>query len=227
MYIVLEEANEVVTEVAEEVKSWLLRNTSLEAQQIFIETSDRATDEVQASDLTAVAEETDCVILFQTSQVLYQPRCLARLYSAAKHRVPIVPVVLMSNAKEEQDLMYNFEEAKPMLEDLGDHLDPPVAAALENATGTSTGAVGLALSLLLPNIISKPYSLGGTVNETDSQMTEIERSVRGVSAVVQPEIGAPRKTKTSTDIQTPRQVRPQKRSADEEVLVPDVSTLRP
>jgi hypothetical protein len=224
VYMVLEEQNDVVIEIAEEIKSWLLRNTALEAKQICIQTSDRSTDEVEAADLTAVAEEVDCVLLIQTSQVLYEPRCLARLYAAAKHRVPIVPVVLMSSKKEDQDMMYNFETAKPMLEDLSDYLEPPgAAAALEVAAGTSAAAIGLSLSLLLPNIISKPYGLGATVNETDAQMTEIERTMRGVSAVAQPGITA---TKTSTDVQTPRQVRPQPKKRKQELTAHQVMQLK-
>ena len=93
---------------------------------------------------------------------------------------------------------YDFEVAKPMLENLGDYLEESTASALMAATGTSVEAVGLALSLLLPNIISKPFQLAGSVNETDAEMIEIERTLRGMSAVTQPPIAA---TKTSTDFQ--------------------------
>ena len=218
VYIILEEQNSVVITVAEEVKSWLLRHTTLEAQHVFIQTSERATGDVTAADMVAVSEEADCAVLIQTSQVLYEPRCLARLYAAARHGIPIVPIVLMSDKEEEQQLMYNFETAKPMLESLGNNLEAPAAAALEAATGTSIEAVGLALSLLLPNIISKPYGLGATVNEIDAQMAEIERTVRGVSAVVQPAIAG---ATASAD-----RTRPYPKKREQELTADQVAQLK-
>lgn len=81
----------------------------------------------------------------------------------------------------------------------------------------------MALSLLLPNIISKPYQLAGSVNETDAQMTEIERTLRGVSAVTQPAIAA---TKTTTAFQTPRQVRPQPKKRTQQLTADQVTQLK-
>ncbi len=223
VYMILEEQNPVVIDIADEMKSWLVRNTALEAEHIYIQVGSRAPADVEATDMTAVAEQVDCVLLLQTSKVLYEPRCLARLYAAAKCRVPIVPVFLMSSNKEQQDLVYNFEVAKPMLENLGDYLEESTASALVAATGTSIEAVGLALSLLLPNIISKPYQLAGSVNENDAQMTEIERTLRGVSAVTQPAIAA---TKTNTDFQTQRQVRPQPKKRTQQLAADQVTQLK-
>jgi hypothetical protein len=54
-------------------------------------------------------------------------------------------------------------------------------------------------------------------------MTEIERTARGVSAVAQPEIAA---TKTSTDFQTPRQVRPQPKKRKQELSAHQVTQLK-
>jgi hypothetical protein len=155
--------------------------------------------------------------------VLLHPRCLARLYTAAKHEVPIVPVVLTSNKKEEQGLMYNFETAKPMLQHLSDYIETPATAALETATGTSIETVGLALSLLLHNIISKPYGLGATLNEVDAQMTEIERTVRTVSAVRQPNIVA---TNERISPQTPQPVRPQLKRREQQLSTEQVEQLK-
>jgi hypothetical protein len=77
--------------------------------------------------------------------------------------------------------------------------------------------------LLLPNIISKPYQLAGAVNETDAQMTEIERTVRGVLAVAQPAIATP---STSADSQTPRQVRPQPKKRKQHLTADQVTQLK-
>ena len=54
-------------------------------------------------------------------------------------------------------------------------------------------------------------------------MTEIERTMRGVSAVAQPGITA---TKTSTDVQTPRQVRPQPKKRKQELTAHQVMQLK-
>ena len=76
--------------------------------------------------------------------------------------VPVSCAVLKNSNGERGALMYNFEQVKPALDDLQAHLNavaaerlwPDVAAALAEATGVPTMDVGLALSELLPNVIT-------------------------------------------------------------------------
>ena len=53
-----------------------------------------------------------------------------------------------------------------------------VASSVEAATGATANEVGLALSLLLPNIISRPLGLGMAAVEFNAQMAEVERTLR-------------------------------------------------
>ena len=55
---------------------------------------------------------------FQSDARMHEPRCLAKLYTACRDRVPIVPVVLTKSKPEHEALMYDFDTAKPMMEDL-------------------------------------------------------------------------------------------------------------
>ena len=136
------------------------------------------------------------MLLLQTSKVMYEPRCLAKLYAVCRDRVPIVPVVLMKSKSEHDAPMYDFATAKPMMEDLAGVLDAGTAAIVTDTTGTPVDAVGLALSLLLPNIISKPLGIGVAAGEIDAQMAEIERTLR-------------RSITSTGDAQVPQTVRPQ------------------
>jgi hypothetical protein len=119
--------------------------------------------------------------------VLQQPRVLARLYTAVKNRVPIVPVVLMPTNSENSGLMYNFEQAKPFLLGLDDHLDQGAQDALYTTCGAKALGLGTTMATILPNIISKrlglykcsvPGRLLHHRQDVDAQMSEIEQAVR-------------------------------------------------
>ena len=94
-----------------------------------------------------------------------------------------MPVVLLPSTSEHAALSYNFENAKSHLESLDTELDLAAATALKTATGDSLKIVGMVLSSVLPNIISKPLGYGVTQNEIDSQMAEIEHTLRQRSAL--------------------------------------------
>jgi hypothetical protein len=182
VYIVHEEQVEAVAAAAEGVKQWLLDHNDLEPAQIAVQAQrsrGRGAHEVTSADLADVAEEADCVLLLQSANVLSEPRCLALLHGAAVNAVPICCTVLTKTKDEHDALLYNFETAKPMLQDLPAHLGPAAAAALESVTRTSsTLNIGLALAELLPNIISKPLGLEADAGIIGAQMAEIERTLR-------------------------------------------------
>ena len=79
------------------------------------------------------------------------------------------------------------------METLPTHIGKEAAGAVAVAAGTSAEAVGLALSKLIPNIIAKPLELDASAGVFGAQMSEIERSLRSVSARGQghPEEGLP------------------------------------
>ena len=160
VYIVHEEKVAEVEQMAEAAKAWLVGHTELEAAQIALQvdqqnTWDRAIDDVTNEDLAPMREQVDCVLLLQSANVLKQPRCLARLYATATAGVPLCCVVLNKTKAEHAPLLYDFEAAKPWLEDLPNNLSADTATELGSACGQPTGDVGRTLSELLPNIISK------------------------------------------------------------------------
>lgn len=183
VYIIHEEQNPTIVAQAAKTRQWLLDNTKLNEDQVVLQIdtcSGRTRDinDVTPADLVPIAEESDCVLLVQSANVMKEPRCLSRLYTATTYQVPIVPVVLMKSKAEHDKLVYDFDAAKHMMEDLGSHVDATVSAAVAQATKTSINAVGLALSLVLPNIISKPVGLDASKGELHAQMSEVERTLR-------------------------------------------------
>lgn len=183
VYIIHEEQTPLIIEQAQAIKTWLVESTDLDESQVVLhmdapDTRNRAINDASLADIESLVKETDCVLLLQTSKVMYEPRCLAKLYAVCRDRLPIVPVVLMKSKHEHDALMYDFATVKPMMEDLSAHLEPAVVRSVEAATGTTVTAVGLALSLLIPNIISKPLGLQVAAGERNAQMAEIERTLR-------------------------------------------------
>lgn len=175
--IVHEKAIAMALEQAKDIKQWLLRSTELEPSQIVVQSQ-----HVGNADTEIIGSDTDCVLVLQTANVLLEPECLESMYIAIRSGVPIVPVVLLPSTSEHAILSYNFETAKSHLESLDTGLDLAAATALKTSTGDSLKVVGMVLSSVLPNIISKPLGLGVTQNEIDSQMAEIERALRQGSA---------------------------------------------
>lgn len=203
VYIVHEQGSTIISEQAYGVKDWLICRTALTEEQVVTQgdtqdDSDRDVNDCAKHDCRLVATDVDCVIFLQTSQVLQQPRVLARLYTAVKNRVPIVPVVLMPTNGQNSGLMYNFEQAKPFLLGLDDHLDHGAQDALYTACGVKALGLGVTMATILPNIISKrlglykcsvPGRLLHHRQDIDAQMSEIEQAVRRAieSAAADPE----------------------------------------
>lgn len=211
--IIHEEQSPVVVQKAEELRQWLVEHTPLTGEQVAVQidiqnTRSRQLNDVQPADLEVVSD-VDCVLLLQSAKVMQEPRCVTRLYAAITHRVPIVCAVLMKSSHslglrpEHDALVYDFTTAKPMMEDMPAHVAAEATHNIASATGTPTKAVGLALSLVLPNIISKPFGLEASEGEIDGQMREIERTLRRSSA------SGAGTADSSSSIHTPRQVRPE------------------
>jgi hypothetical protein len=183
-----------IRQLAEDVKAWLQRRCDLEPDHVVLCTDQDSRDinEATSADCDVVATQTDTVLLLQSAQVLAEPRCLARLYSASTNRVPIVPVLLTGTAGDTADGsvdqrkfdQWNFEQAKSTFSELGAHLSSPSIASLEQATGVATAAVGSELLQTIPNVISKPLSVGGTDTEFEAQMCDIELTLRREMATV-------------------------------------------
>ena len=177
--IVHEQSLPEALEQAKSIKSWLLRHTSLNASQIEIQDGhERNLNDVAAEDMVDAAENTDCILVLQTANLLREPRCLATMYAAAGAGIPITPVVLLPSTAEHKPLLYNFEDARPHLEKLATSLDADASKSLAMATSKPVEIIGGVLSYLIPNIISKPLGLGVTQNEIDAQMAEVERTLR-------------------------------------------------
>ena len=225
VYIIHEEQNPVIVAQAAKVKQWLLDNTDLKGDQVVLQIDTcsgrtRDVNDVTPSDLTPVSQESDCVLLIQSAKVMMEPRCLARLYAVTVHRVPIVPVVLMKSADKHDELVYDFATAKPMMEDLSSHVDVAASAAVAQATQTPINAVGLALSLLLPNIISKPVGLDVSDGELNAQMSEVERTLRRSTS------GDRNMDSSSSSVQTPRNIRAPKADRSSALSPAHVEQLR-
>ena len=229
VYIIHEEQSAEIVEKAEMMKVWLAKNTDLTVGHIAIqidqnEGRDRAVDDAAPSDLKQIKEEVDTVLLIQSAKVMSEPRSIARLYIAATCGIPIVPAVLTAQKPELKRLLYNFETAKLMMEDLPAHIGDDAVIALESAlandirlgdesttfevedrSGMKAKSAGQALSELLPHIISKPLGLDIAESEIDAQMAEIESALRKGSATGAGPLATPNvslSTARMTDLKT-------------------------
>lgn len=192
VYIMHEDGSAIVSEQAYGVKHWLICRTALSNEQVVTQgdmqdDSDRDLNDCAEHDCRPIATGVDCVILLQTSQVLQQPRTLARLYTAIKNNVPVVPVVLQPADNTYGDLTYSFERVKPILYGLDENLDQRAQDALDTACGVKALVLGIAIATVLPNLISKPLGLhkcdtpGRLLHyreDINAQMQEIEHAVR-------------------------------------------------
>ena len=185
VYIVHEELNPEIAVKAAELKSWLLQHTGLVDEQVMLHTKvgttgTRQLNDAQPPDTQAVKNDTDCVLLVQSANVLLEPRCVAALYAVTTHHIPIVCTVVMTDEARKL-LRYDFATASQVLENLPTYAGAEASLAIANATGTSTKAVGLELCKVLPNIISKPLSLDESSGDNEGEFREIERTLRQAS----------------------------------------------
>ena len=134
----------MIIETAELIKDYLIKNTDLDQIQIAVQIDqqdgrDRAVNDAAPADLAQIRVEVDAVLLIQSANVMSEPRSLARLYTAVKSGVPIIPAVMTSAAAEHKSLLYNFETAKPHMMELSRHLDDGAVVALEAGLVDGTG----------------------------------------------------------------------------------------
>lgn len=183
VYIMHDQQSNSITQHAHDVKSWLISRTNLKAGQITISedfNQNRDIVDVTDDDLN-ISQQTGVVLLFQTAKILHDPRCLAQLYMSASTQTPIVPVALSWNDPSVHDA-YNFEEASEHLRSLHTHVSASTRDALENSISTSIETVGKALQIMLPNLISKPLSVDGSIAQRDAQLAQIETALRSATS---------------------------------------------
>jgi ABC-type branched-subunit amino acid transport system substrate-binding protein len=72
-------------------------------------------DRIDATTIVSAVKRTRCFVLILTGTVLERPFCLVEIYVAISAGIPIVPIVLIKQNKEEQ---YQFESVKGHLEGL-------------------------------------------------------------------------------------------------------------
>jgi hypothetical protein len=230
VYIVYSEASEVVRSQAERVKDWLVKRCDIPAEHVTCAYDDpavRSIGDAVAGDCDDVKGNVDTVILLQSQGVLSEPRCLARLFAASKATIPIVTVNLTSPDPGHKELLWNFETAKPTMVNLGDSLPKGTSDALTAASGAAASEVGTVLSRVLPNIISKPLSIGGATSLFEAQMSDIELTLRrempvdGDAVVFQPSTSPEQpKLRVRTSAKTPVTVRTGTKSGTDEGVPP-------
>jgi hypothetical protein len=154
-YVIFDQEANEIKDMATELKTWLASHTQLETKHVQLQEQGRE-KQVTANECRAI-DDTDSVVVLQSAGLLSNSRCLALLFMAATSGKQIVPVVIQTNDSEKKHLLYNFEEVKPALNNLQEHLGEAQSAALEAATGSTTAKIGSHLNAIIPNIISKPY----------------------------------------------------------------------
>jgi hypothetical protein len=73
---------------------------------------------IDAKTIVSAVKRTKCFVLILTKTVLERPWCLVEIYAAISAGVPIVPVILIKQQKEEE---YQFGDTIPHLEVLADN----------------------------------------------------------------------------------------------------------
>ena len=163
-YIIHSESDAMACEAAADIKQWLQVSCGLDKSEVMlheetVSTKPRADEfDVAEDDLLTVADSVDAVILVQTSSVLFEARSLARIYSAVRNHVPVVAVQLTSSRPAELDLLYKFDAAESLMQNMERQLPPNVTAAVQKATHQTIAAVGKELLRTIPAIISKEVS---------------------------------------------------------------------
>lgn len=178
VYIVYDEKSQDITPHVEQIKQWLVDNTDLDENQVLLQGDEAAAEISTTGPMTAVSKHSDSVLLIQSAKVLHEPRSLVCLYAGVSHSVPLVPVVLTKSKPEDAALVYDFVAAKSLMENLSAGIGLEASSVLEQATAVPADEVGLALSRVLPNVISKPLGLSSSEGEFNAQMTEIEATLR-------------------------------------------------
>ena len=145
--IVHEGSVAAVVEKASEVKRWLVQNTLLVEEQVVVQPgASHAEEGMDAAGMDVdAATEVDCVLLLQSNGVLYRPACLVHLVAAIRADVPIVPVVLTSSNWRHGAILYSFEQAHVLLQNMGGHMPEADIASVEKATLIDIEAVGYTL----------------------------------------------------------------------------------
>eukprot|EP01047_Picozoa_sp_COSAG01_P016086 COSAG01_NODE_816_length_13389_cov_7.068849_5_plen_393_part_00 len=172
-YIVYAESDETAKQ-AQRIRDWLCSNNQLTHEQVVLHT-----------EKNLHLRDVDALVLLQTKDVVQEPSCLAKTYLAAKLRVPIVPVCLMSKSKKPGVDIWDFEQAKSLLQNLSRHMSAGGQSRLvaEN-NGTPVAVVGTTLAKIIPSMISKPLDVDSVDGDSvfHAQMLDIELSLRHVIA---------------------------------------------
>ena len=125
--------------------------------------------------------DSDVVVLFQSEEVLFCPRRLLELYTAAAAGIPIVSLVCSGKG-------YDFAAAEDHLL----HLDTSLPAANPTATGVleandaSVLRVAHVLWACIPNIISVPLNSSGSENAIQAAVAELVKAMQRAKAIPVP-----------------------------------------
>ena len=182
LFIIYSDSDSIACQAAGDIQQWLYVRCGLEQSTVELGANHlegASSDIITASDLVAVADETDAVILIQTGSVLSDARPLAQVYTAVRNHVPIVPIKLVSARKEDEAMIYSFEESLRVMEHMEEQLSSDVRAAVSAATQQQDiTAIGKELLRAVPNIISKQLAVDTGAARAEVQMQEIEADLR-------------------------------------------------
>ena len=107
-------------------------------------------------DIEGHVRDSGVLLLLQTKHVLTRPWCLIEVHTAIKHKVPIVPLQLVM---QDQSKMYNFDDARDVLENLATRLQPCDQQTLKDQGVTDLQAFGQTILARLPLRISIKFDV--------------------------------------------------------------------
>lgn len=178
VYILYSESDQIACEAASDIKQWLCMHGLDQSLVELHGDAKLAVSEVTEDALVTVADEVDAVVLVQTGNVLYEARSLARIYTAVRNHVPVIPVRLASTVQDDVHMLYSFDDSLRLMERMGSELTTDVCESVAAATHTSIASIGAELLRAVPNLISKRLDLDIGATGTATQMLEIETALR-------------------------------------------------
>jgi len=138
----------------------------LKSNQVFLDSN--SLEDIR--NLINLVKASKVLVLLQTKNVLARPMCLAEIFTAVSHQIPIVTVNV-------EGLGYDFEDAKtylssPSFREALETRNPGASEILE-AQEINVDDLGQTLGSVIPNIISRPFNPAASERVRASQIDDI------------------------------------------------------
>ena len=125
-------------------------------------------------------EDSDVLVLLQTTNIFSRPWCVVEAYTAILNKVPMICVNVMGA------FPYNFADAEGFLASLESELSAEARDLVVAELGVPIEQVAYVLSTTIPKVISKPYNPSAGRHVFKAQISEILEAASAARQAAQP-----------------------------------------